>query len=153
MTRLKNWGKLLFTITVLIVLSVLMFMNKTINVQEIQDKYGADFHYNAISTSAIIGGFLFTGISILISALTNERIKRLWDNNYLDNLYRAAFLGMISNIITIASAFAVLTLDLPANILQYAIYIEISTIIIGVVFFVWCIRFLIFIITRLKSKV
>ena len=29
--------------------------------------------------SAIIGGFLFTGISILISVIDKERIKRLWD--------------------------------------------------------------------------
>ena len=44
-----------------------------------------DFHYNVISMSATIGGFLFTGISILISTLEKERIKRLWDYNYLDN--------------------------------------------------------------------
>ena len=44
-----------------------------------------DFYYNCITLSSIIGGFLFTGISILISALDKDRINRLWENNYLDN--------------------------------------------------------------------
>ena len=46
-----------------------------------------NFHYNAISMSATIGGFLFTGLSILISTIDKERIKRLWNYNYLDNMY------------------------------------------------------------------
>ena len=43
---------------------ILIYLN-IIDLQKIKD-LGDDFQYNAISMSSVIGGFLFTGISILI---------------------------------------------------------------------------------------
>ena len=116
------------------------------------EKLAPDFHYNAISMSAIIGGFLFTGISILISVIDKERIERLWNNNYLDNLYRSAFVGMIANVITIIVAFSLVFLDVCQKTEDIFIQIEITTLIIGIVFFAWCIKHLIFIISKLKTE-
>ena len=79
-------------------ISVILFNSSLFDIQKIK-ALGTDFHYNTISMSATIGGFLFTGISILISTIDKDRVKRLWDNNYLNNLYRAAIVGMVSNII------------------------------------------------------
>lgn len=42
-----------------------------------------DFHYNLITFNSVIAGFLFSGISILVSLISNPSIKRLWDNGYL----------------------------------------------------------------------
>lgn len=105
-----------------------------------------------MSMSAIIGGFLFTGISILISVIDKERIERLWDNNYLDNLYWSAFVGMIANVITIIVAFSLVFLDISPKVEDIFIQIEITTLIMGIVFFVWCIKHLIFIISKLKTE-
>ena len=116
------------------------------------EKLAPDFHYNAISMSAIIGGFLFTGISILISVIDKERIERLWNNSYLDNLYRSAFVGMIANIITIIVAFSLVFLDIPSKAEDIFVEIEIAALIIGVVFFAWCIKYLLFIISKLKTE-
>lgn len=102
--------------------------------------------------SAIIGGFLFTGISILISVIDKERIERLWNNSYLDNLYRSAFVGMIANIITIIVAFSLVFLDIPSKAEDIFVEIEIAALIIGVVFFAWCIKYLLFIISKLKTE-
>lgn len=129
----------------------MLFHFSVIDVAKIRD-LGSDFQYNAISTSAIIGGFLFTGISILISAIDKERIKRLWENNYLDNLYRAAFVGMISNVITIVAALADLCLNVPEKIENTLYCVEIVGLIVGIVFFSWCIKKLISIISKLKSR-
>ncbi len=111
---------------------------------------GADFHYNMISMSAIIGGFLFTGISILISAIDKERIQRLWQNNYLDNLYRAAFVGMISNVLTIIAAVVFLCVVHNDMLGIIMIKAELITLFVGLVFFIWSIKHLLFIITRMK---
>ena len=107
MTQKKNWIKLISILLLSIIGSFLLFHFCVIDIEKIQ-KLENDFQFNVISTSAIIGGFLFTGISILISTIDNERIKRLWENNYLDNLYRAAFVGMTSNLVTIVIALVYL---------------------------------------------
>lgn len=91
--------------------SIILFKSPFFDISKFE-RLDPDFHYNAISMSAIIGGFLFTGISILISVIDKERIERLWNNSYLDNLYRSAFVGMIANVITIIVAFSLVFLDI-----------------------------------------
>lgn len=113
---------------------------------------GEDFQYNIISMSAVIGGFLFTGISILMSAIDKERIERLWKNNYLDNLYRAAFTGMISNLISIVSALTYLCVTCSERVVLWIIRIEVVTLFVGIIFFAWCIYYLLFIITRINKE-
>ena len=151
MVRRANWLKLITFLLLTIVASCILLKKGIIDIENIHLQ-GYDFHYNAISTSAVIGGFLFTGISILISAISNERIKRLWDHNYLDNLYRAAFVGMIANVTTIILALALISCKVSPQIETWLIWIEFVTIAIGIVFFAWCIRLLTFIISRLKKK-
>ena len=111
-----------------------------------------DFLYNAISFSAVIGGFLFTGVGILISAIDKERIKRLWDNHYLDNMYRFAILGIIFNVITFLVSWLIILVKSPTEELNKAlVYIEISSLILGVVSFLVCIAYLISIMKKLHD--
>lgn len=81
-----------------------------------------------------------------------DRIKRLWDNNYLDNLYRSAFAGMISNVITIILSFTFLFCDICDKLDDYLLSVEITSLIVGVVCFAWCIKRLITLILKLKPK-
>ena len=110
-----------------------------------------NFHYNAISMSATIGGFLFTGLSILISTIDKERIKRLWNYNYLDNMYWAAFIGITQNVISIIAALMVILLNLDEKIQCILVKVEVGTIIIGLVFFIWSVEQMIFVIKQLKN--
>lgn len=150
MTKKKNWVKFISLFLITIILTACLLCKNIINLEKIIEA-SDEFQYNVISMSAIIGGFLFTGISILISTLDKERIKRLWDNNYLDNLYRAAFVGMIANVVSIILALICLICDLSLKYQYSIICIEIMALAIGLAFFIWCIRFLLFIITRLKD--
>lgn len=149
MIKKKNWAKLVVVCFIAIIFSIFIFWQDIINVKDLED-LGADFQYNIITMSATIGGFLFTGVGILISAIDKPHIKRLWDNYYLDNLYRSAFLGIISNIISIISAFLILCKTFES--VKYLIYVEITSLIVGMIFFCWCIKKLISIIKRMKNK-
>ena len=151
MVKKKNWIKLLLVLVLSIVLSILLPVFSIIDPDKIRS-LGGDFQYNIISTSAIIGGFLFTGISILISAIDKERIRRLWENNYLDNLYYSAFIGMIASVSSICFAVADLVIVIDPKIQNYVFYIEIGGLIVGLVFFSWCIKKLITIVSKLKSR-
>lgn len=148
MTNKKNWRIFIIILLLSIAVPILLLRFSLINVDGIVS-LGSDFHYNMISMSAIIGGFLFTGISILISAIDKERIQRLWQNNYLDNLYRAAFVGMIANVLTIIAAVAFLCAVHTEKAGLLLIKVEFITLFIGLVFFIWSIKHLLFIITRM----
>ena len=149
--KLKNWIWISLVLVLSIGVSIILFKSAFFDISKFEE-LAPDFHYNAISMSAIIGGFLFTGISILISVIDKERIERLWNNSYLDNLYRSAFVGMIANIITIIVAFSLVFLDIPSKAEDIFVEIEIAALIIGVVFFAWCIKYLLFIISKLKTE-
>ncbi len=151
MTKLKNWIWLGIVLLLSIGVSIVLFKSPLFDISKFEE-LAADFHYNAISLSAIIGGFLFTGISILISVIDKDRIKRLWDCNYLDNLYRSAFVGMIANVATIIVAFLLVFLNICPKANDLLVKIEITTLIVGIVFFAWCIKHLIFVISKLKDQ-
>ena len=150
MTKKKNWRNFIIILLLSIVVPCLLFQFSLIDIEGIVS-LGADFHYNMISMSAIIGGFLFTGISILISAIDKERIQRLWQNNYLDNLYRAAFVGMIANVLTIIAAVLFLCAVHTEKTGIILIKAEFITLFAGLVFFIWSIKHLLFIITRMRK--
>ena len=111
-----------------------------------------DFQYNLISTSATIGGFLFTGVSILISAIGNERIERLWEHNYLNNVYRAAAVGIAANVVTILAALATVFLVLEESVQLLIIRTEIISVLISLIFFICSVFDLVFILSRMKSN-
>ena len=134
MTKLKNWIWLGIVLLLSIGVSIVLFKSPLFDISKFEE-LAPDFHYNAISLSAIIGGFLFTGISILISVIDKDRIKRLWDCNYLDNLYRSAFVGMIANVATIIAAFLLVFLNICPKANDLLVKIEITTLIVGIVFF------------------
>lgn len=151
MTKLKNFIWLGIVLLLSMGASITLFKSPFFDVTKLV-ALAPEFHYNAISMSAIIGGFLFTGISILISVIDKDRIKRLWNCNYLDNLYRSAFVGMLANVVTIIIAFLLVFLDICSEVREVFIQIEITTLIIGIVFFAWCIKHLIFVISKLKDQ-
>ncbi len=151
MTNLFNWIKLACVFIISLFASIFLSFSSLIDIGQILT-LGNDLQYNLIATSATIGGFLFTGISILISAISNKRIERLWDNKYLDNIYRAAFVGIFANILTILSAVAMVFLSLEDKINAICVRIEMVCVLCSLVFFAWCVLDLVFILTRMKAS-
>lgn len=114
------------------------------------------FHYSLISFNSVIAGFLFSGISILVSLISNPSIKRLWDNGYLDNMYYSGVVGIFSNVISIILGF---TITLKINILsQNSEYIkililtELFSTLCGLIFFVFCVLELIYCINIIRRS-
>lgn len=151
MVKIKNWI-ILVSISLLAIVGTYILVNSPLVDIEKIVLLGNDLQYNLISTSATIGGFLFTGISILISVLEKDRIKRLWDNHYLDNIYRTAIMGIGFNIITIFASLVLLWGMVTEKITILIVKIEICTTILGLLYFVWCVVDLVFILGKMTSK-
>lgn len=147
----KNWIVLSIVLVLSIALTTFLTFSSLVDLKEIKD-LGNDIQFNLISTSATIGGFLFTGISILISAIGNKRIERLWDHNYLNNVYRAATVGISANVATILAALAMLFLVLEEKVQLIIIRIEIITVLVSVIFFIWSVLDLVFVLSSMKNK-
>lgn len=147
----KNWIVLTLVFVLSILATTFLTFSSLVDLAKIKE-LGNDIHFNLISTSATIGGFLFTGISILISAIGNKRIERLWDHNYLNNVYRSATVGIATNIATILAALAMLFLVLEEKVQLIIIRIEIITVLTSVIFFIWCVLDLVFVLSSMKNK-
>ena len=132
-TKAKNIAKLGGALAISAGASVLVLECPYFNISLFL-KCNVDFHYNAISMSA------------------KSRIKRVWDYNYLDNLYRAAFIGISANVVTLVVALLVILLDIKEKIQRIFVSVEIASIITSLVFFIWSIRLMLFVISRLKDK-
>ena len=150
-TKAKNIVKLVGAAVVSAGVSAIVLKCPYFNVLDF-GSCNKEFHYNVISMSATIGGFLFTGISILISTLEKARIKRLWDYNYLDNLYRAAFIGITANIASLVIALGIIILKFKEKMQCLLVDVEISAVITSIVFFIWSMKQMIFVISRLKDN-
>ena len=147
----KNWIILVVVLVLSIASTTFLTYSSLVDLKAIRE-LGNDIQFNLISTSATIGGFLFTGVSILISAIGNKRIERLWDHNYLNNVYRAATVGISANVATLLSALAMLFLVLEEKVQLAIIRIEIIAILTSVIFFIWSVLDLVFILSCMKNK-
>lgn len=147
----KNWIILVVVLVLSLASTTFLTYSSLVDLKAIRE-LGNDIQFNLISTSATIGGFLFTGVSILISAIGNKRIERLWDHNYLNNVYRAATVGISANVATLLSALAMLFLVLEEKVQLAIIRIEIIAILTSVIFFIWSVLDLVFILSCMKNK-
>jgi hypothetical protein len=138
MTRVKNWIFLIIVLVISISVPIVLIWRGVIDIEKVKE-LGNDFQYNLISLSSVICGFLFTGLSILTSVVDKERIKRLWDHNYLDNLHRAAVIGMIVMVITIVLPCIFLLCSINDCTQEMIVRIEIVALFIGLVELLICI--------------
>lgn len=151
LVRRRNIIKFLFVLLITIIISsVIIWVKPIVDLDNLVSE-SESFQYNMITLSATLAGFLFTGISILISSLGNERIKRLWDNNYLDNLYRSSCVGMVASVLIIIIAFCLMLSSLPEGIKSTLGKFQILSIIVMLVFFSWCVLRLISVVKKLKD--
>lgn len=135
----------LFSIIFITILQILFF--KFISLEDINN----DFHYNIITLSATLAGFLFTGLSILISVIDKNSIEHYWKMNYLDGLCINAFIGIIVFVITIVLAVIFVLFDI-FEFRNYLIFkVQIGLIWIGIADFLYCIKELVFIVKELKQ--
>lgn len=162
-TKMKFFLILIILTTVI---SIIHFVFVSSNIEYFRSIYNNDdFQYNLMSFNAVIAGFLFSGIGILLSLISHSSIKRLWDNGYLDNFYYSGEIGIIFNIISLAMAF-VTTLKIEnifdnnkynITIKTYNIFIciwtiiEIISAISGLIFFVYCVKELMYCIKLIRN--
>jgi hypothetical protein len=92
--------------------------------------------YSVISTNAIFGGFLYTGLGIVVSVLDKDIIKYLDKHGYMDGYINGIVIGLIFHIGSIIITFSVMLIKLDPNIIKWLEDISISIMLVGVTFFI-----------------
>ena len=139
MIKRKNMLELLVLFLASILATFCLFFFNLIDVNRVA-LLGNDLQYSIIATSSVIAGFLFTGVSIMLASMNSDVIRRLWNYNYLDNLYRSAFFGIGCYIISILIAYiSVYRLESNSMFLLFA---ETLTFICGFLLFSTSLRYL-----------
>ena len=147
---MRNILKLLLVSFITVAFAVGLIMSPIVNGSEIM-VFGNDFQFNLLNFSGVLAGFLFTGIGILISTIDKERIKRLWDHHYLDNLYYCAALGILANIMVILLGLVFVGCNLSNVNRVYLVDTQIVFLILGLVYFIWCTLKLIKLMSRMRE--
>ncbi len=114
---------------ILLFISIIIFIciKKDINVS-------SDNRMDIITVNSMIVGFLFTGMSILISSIDKPRIKNLEENGYLDNYFNTMYISILCSIISIVgSIFLVFNIYFKMNSIFYILE---KLFLISIVFFI-----------------
>lgn len=110
-----------------------------------------DLQYNMISLSATLAGFLFTGLSVLISVIDKKTIKPYWDGHYFTILTKTAFIGIILYAILLVVSVIVLVFGLYDFSNYVLIKIQLVLLTLATVNFIWCISEFVFLVRELKE--
>lgn len=109
-----------------------------------------NFQYNIISFNSVIAGFLFTGLSIIMTLSEKPGIDRLYKGGYLDVFYNTVLLGILHHVISILSGILLLF-----NIKQFLNInvrtLEIIFFLLGMLFFVKSTFYLRFLLSLMKK--
>lgn len=85
---------------IFIILTVLILMKFSVSIKNLSSQD----HINLITTNSIFAGFLFSGLSIMISIINTPRIKRLNDFGYLDSFFFGLYTGLVAHVLSILSS-------------------------------------------------
>jgi hypothetical protein len=105
------------------------------------------YHYNLLTINAIFAGFLFTGLGIMVSVADKPSIKRLNEHGYLDKYYNSIYISVIFHLLSIVASVAII-LKVEKNLIYLA---EKLSLIMGIVFFIVSVCYLMRIIKKVRS--
>lgn len=154
MTNLENNNRLtikrlvqlnFFNVLIFIISAIIFFYilknNITINDND---------RINIITINSLLIGFLFTGLSIIISGLEKDRIKRLNNNYYLEGFFYGIYVGVLFLCISmIISIVLFIKLILNCCILKY---LELSFLISGMLYFLKSVYSLFTLTEKIRKK-
>ncbi|SCL85262.1 hypothetical protein [Sporanaerobacter sp. PP17-6a] len=150
----RKYKKVVDSTIIIIILYLIANKFHCIGLSQIINSKTNDIHFNIITICSIIGGFLFTGLSILISVSDKKIIKDYMKTDIIESIYSNVFAGILFNILSI---FCSVLLILNISIRQdqdfkiWLVHAEILFLILGLWSFVLSVIDLKFIVDSIKG--
>lgn len=156
MKERNRFRRRLFLVAIVVIASVVLFATGNIDIENfycnqisISTYKGSQF--NLLSFSAIIAGFMFTALSLMLSVGENETIKKLQLLNSWDTIHRTLIFGIYLSLATIALSAIILFIKLPEIIGMISAFVQFNFLIVSVVLFVFAVIDVEFIIVSVRN--
>lgn len=154
-SKVKRYVFIFISIPIMILFTIILYcfsfnhLDYFIKLHENQD-----LHYNLITFNSVIAGFLFSGLSIIISLISNANIKRLWDNGYMDCMYKAGALSILLSVLSILISFSqiIIKISKHGKIKCVLVDTEICLSLTSIILFIYCVRELLYSIKLLRNN-
>ena len=79
-----------------------------LNVLNYYDVVEVDKPIDLTSLNSVLAGFLFTALSVMISALSNEKVALLAKHQFLNKYYYAVYIALILNVSSLVINFIII---------------------------------------------
>ncbi|SMB95563.1 hypothetical protein SAMN00017405_0430 [Desulfonispora thiosulfatigenes DSM 11270] len=141
---------IIFPVLTLILYEVCYWYFKLYSNEIFNSTQQQSLHFNILSTNAILAGFLFTGLSIIVSTSNNKIIKILSEWGHLDLIHTSISRGIFLNLGSIVVSFIAM-INSSKKIQIFLVNIELLLLILGVCYFFMSILDLKFIINKIRE--
>ncbi len=111
--------KTLVPYIVYLVIFVIFCIIRFVSIDESSILLNTSYYFDLISVSSILGGFMFTALSILISISYSDVVKMLEESGHMDSIYFNITFGLIMAFLTIILSIISIFIDLPQRFYLY----------------------------------
>lgn len=146
--------KIIIGTIVIVIIYILANIFGCIDLYSIMDPVDNDVHFNILTVCSIIGGFLFTGLSILIGVSDKKIIREYMKTDIINSIYSNILSGIFFNIVSIILAILIIlnvNVTYMPNLKSWLSHFEVLSLLLGLWCFVMSIVDLKFIIDSIKQ--
>lgn len=148
---MRKYKKSFILIFVSLFLTYILKATSLININVLMDKpVRVDYYWNVINFGAIISGFMFTLLGVIISTIDKKVMRRLMVTTIVDEIYINISLGVCTGIFSIMlSLFLIFIGDsIVDSTISVLAYLDISSIVLLLFSFIKGVKDIVFILNK-----
>lgn len=136
---------------IVVVAFVIAMYNKAIDISLILEAPDVStIHFNILTINSIIAGFMFTGLSIILSFSDKEFVKRMERSDFMSVIYLFIILGLF---LSFTSVTCSLLMILNFNFfVKWIVYIEVLTLVLSFFCLLISVLNILYIIKQIRKK-
>lgn len=114
---MKEYKKIIKGIIISTIVMSILYLTGAINLTSLVDSNNSEICWNIITINSVFAGFMFTSLSMLISVITSDTIKRLERASLMEEVYKNILCGVYCSLISIT--FALIIIFILPNLFIY----------------------------------
>lgn len=105
---MKEYKRIIKSSIISIVIMVVLILVKLISFTSLVNPSNTDVCWNIITVNSVFAGFMFTSLSMLISVVFSDTVKRLERASLMDEVYRNILCGIYCSLLSIGFALIII---------------------------------------------
>lgn len=158
---MKEYKRMIKSTLISAVIIFFLVVMKLMSFTNLNDPNNSDICWNIVTVNSVFAGFMFTSLSMLISVIFSDTVKRLERASLMEEVYRNILCGIYCSLLSIGFALIIIFI-LPnvtcntalLNLLKSAIpFLMVYTLILSILCFLYSVLDVRFIIKDLRARI